>query len=76
MSVLCKTLKNVQVKGTEIIWFSLHPLPGTEGPNKDSTKTPPKDNNLLNFNFLAVPLLACTPRPTQKSPEGRTITGY
>ena len=42
MSVQCKTLKNIQGKGTEIIWFSLHPLPSTEGPNKDPTKTPPE----------------------------------
>ena len=35
-----QSLKNVQGKGTEIIWFSVHPLPSIEGPNKNPTKTP------------------------------------
>ena len=37
-----KFKNNIQGKGTEIIWFSLHPLPSAGGPNKDPTKTPPE----------------------------------
>ena len=29
---------------------------------------------LLHFNFLAVSLLACTPRPTERFQRGKTIT--
>ena len=76
MSVLCKTLKNVQGKGTEITWFSLHTLPSIEVRIKIQQRHHMRDNSLLNFSFLAGSLLVCIPRPTQKSLGGRTITEY
>ena len=71
-----QNLKNVQGKVTEIIWYSLHSLLSTEGPKKIQQRHHLRDNSLLKFNFLSVSLLGCTPRPTQKSPGGRTIIGY
>ena len=67
MPALCKTFKKYSGQGNwnNLVQPLMTPCQAQKVPIKIQQR---QDNSLLNFNFLAVSLLACTPRPTQKSP--------